>query len=82
MNTKLTPPGFPVKESRDFSADTNLILAVCTYVILKFRSIKQQISIPKCLWKCREYKTTHLGQNLKRKNISFKSYRRTSIRHF
>ena len=55
---------------------------VFTYVISKFRSIKQRISIRKCLWNCREFKTTHLGQFLKRKNISFKSYRRKSIRHF
>ena len=58
------------------------LFLVFTYVISKFRSIKQQIWIPKCLWNCGEFKTTHLGQILKRKNISFKSYRHTSIRHF
>ena len=57
-------------------------LVVFADVISKFRSSKKQISISKCLWDCKRFKTTLLGQILKPKSVLFKGYRQMSIRHF
>lgn len=55
-----------------------LLLLVFTYVISKFKSIKKQISIPKCLWNCRKFKTTpelHISAGISAKFFSARAFR-------